>query len=377
MFWISVGLIAYVYLGYPLLLLLLSRRRRRQSRPSPSPDHVRTVSVVIPAYNEASVIAAKVANACEIEYPAERLQVIVVSDGSLDGTAEIARRVGRGRITLLEQPVRRGKAEALNAARTVATGEILVFTDANVLFERDAVRRLTEPFEDPVVGCVVGRVLLTRAESGEPAGEGVYMRYERWLHSMESRLGTMIGIDGAMFAIRRQLFPPLPSSAIVEDLVAGLRCLEQGSEIRFEPRAVGYEEAATSVADEFRRKARMTSGGFQALVAFRHLLDPLRYPLVSWQLVSHKLLRWLLPVPLLVTLTASLLLVPSPFYTAAFAAQALFYIFAAVGWRSVAARRRMLFYIPYYFCAVNLAALVGLRRFLGRSQSVLWEKAAR
>lgn len=375
-FWVAFGLIVYVYLGYPLLVGLLSTFRGPAVQ-SDTIHRVWTVSLIVPAYNEESVIGMKIANACGLAYPIEHCQIIVVSDGSSDRTAEIAREVGGDRVIVLEQPVRRGKAEALNAAVSVAIGEILLFADANVLFERDAVARLVEPFDDPVVGCVVGRVLLTPPKSGEPAGEGAYMRYERWLHAKESRLGTMIGIDGAMFAVRRRLYARLSPDAVVEDFVVGLRCIEQGYRIRFEPRAVAYEEAAGSVADEFRRKTRMVSGGFQALVALRHLLNPLRHPVVAWELISHKLLRWVVPFLLLVTLAASLMLIPSPLYTAAFGAQALFYVCAGIGWRVPAVRRWIGFYVPYYFCTVNLAAVFGLHRFLGRSQSVLWEKVAR
>ena len=300
----------------------------------------------------------------------------MVSDGSSDRTADVARRVGNGRILLLEQPTRRGKAEALNAAVSVATGEILLFTDANVIFERDAIQALVRRFDDPEVGCAVGRVLLTSPQSGEPPGEGLYMRYERWLHAMESRTGTMIGIDGALFAVRRRLYPRLPPGAVVEDFVAGLRCVEQGYRISFEPRAVGYEEAAASVADEFRRKVRMVAGGFQALVEFRHLLNPLRYPLVAWQLLSHKLLRWLVPFPLAVALGANLVL---PLTRSTWHASPPGHLLRGAGaaWQVPPVRRFLPFYVPYYFCAVNLAALLGLFRFLGRSQSVLWDRPTR
>ena len=333
LFWGSVGIVAYVYLGYPLLVALLATLRARRVRRPPAASPVRTVSLIVPAHNEEAVIGAKILNAHALEYPAGQLQLIVVSDGSSDRTGEVARRVGNGRILLLEQPTRQGKAAALNAAVSAATGEILVFTDANVIFERDAIQALVRRFDDPEVGCAVGRVLLTSPQSGEHPGEGLYMRYERWLHAMESRTGTMIGIDGALFAVRRRLYPHLPPGAVVEDFVAGLRCVDQGYRISFEPRAIGYEEAAASVADEFRRKVRMVAGGFQALVEFRHLLNPLRYPLVAWQLLSHKLLRWLVPFPLAVALGANLVLASHPFYMAALLLQGIFYVGAGAAWQ--------------------------------------------
>jgi cellulose synthase/poly-beta-1,6-N-acetylglucosamine synthase-like glycosyltransferase len=331
--------------------------------------------MIIAAHNEAAVIAAKVRNALDTSYPPERFELIVVSDGSSDDTDRLAAEAAGGRLRLLRSPQRRGKAHAMNLGATQATGSILLFTDANVFFDRDSIGYLVRRFADPSVGAAVGRVTIRLEGAREAAGESLYMQYERCLHQLESDISSMVTVDGAMFAVRRSLYTPLPEETIVDDFVTVMRILERGYRIRYAPDATGWEGAAATVRDELRRKIRIIAGGWTALTQIRSLLNPLRHPAIAFQLISHKILRWLVPLWLLGLAGSTPALLASPFYRFALGAQALFYTLALASLLVPALRRRRICYFPYYLCAMNLAALLGLVRFLLRSQTVLWEKA--
>ena len=372
LFWSSAAIVVYTYVGYPAVLLVLRRLVGRQRAVA---AFVPPVTIIIPAYNEAAVIAAKVRNALDTSYPPDRLEVIVVSDGSDDDTDRLAAEAAGERLRLLRSPERRGKADAMNLGAANATGSILVFTDANVFFDRDAVGRLVARFEDPGVGAVVGRVTLRPEGSHEAAGEGLYMRYERGLHQLESDVSSMVTVDGAMFAVRQSLYMPLAGDTVVDDFVTVMRIVELGYRIRYAPDAMGWEGAAATVRAELKRKVRIIAGGWQALGQMRSLLNPLRHPAITLQLVSHKVLRWLVPLCLIGVAGSTLALMESPFYRFALGAQALFYTLALASLLVPGLRSRRVCYFPYYFCAMNLAALIGLARFLLRSQSALWEKA--
>lgn len=372
LFWSGTAIVAYTYVGYALVLLALRRLvRRRRGVATTSPP----VTMIIAAYNEAAVIAAKVRNALDTSYPPDRLEVVVVSDGSTDATDRLAAEAAGERLRLLRSPERRGKAHAMNLGAAHATGTILLFTDANVFFDRDAVGCLARPFEDPWVGAVVGRVALRPEGSHEAVGESLYMRYERGLHQLESDVSSMVTVDGAMFAVRRSLYTPLAEDTVVDDFVTVMRIAERGYRIRYAPDATGWEGAAATVRDELKRKARIIAGGWQALAQMPSLLNPLRHPAIALQLISHKVLRWLVPLCLIAVAGATLALLRAPFYRLALAAQALFYALALASLLVPGLRRHRVCYFPYYFCAMNLAALLGLARFLLRSQSALWEKA--
>jgi cellulose synthase/poly-beta-1,6-N-acetylglucosamine synthase-like glycosyltransferase len=369
--WLSAGVVIYSYVGYPLLLWLARHGVRRSEVPAgPLPS----ISLIIPACNEEMVIADKVTNALSASYPAERLEVLVISDGSTDATDQRAAAAGGNRAVLLRLPERRGKASAMNLGAARARGSVLVFTDANVFFEPPALSHLVSPFADPGVGAAVGRVILRPEGSTEALGESMYMRYERLLHQLESDVSSMVTVDGAMFAIRRSLYEPLRAGTVVDDFVTVMRVVAKGFRIAFVPAARGHEAAAPTVRDELRRKIRIVAGGYQALLELRGLLNPFAHPLVAFQLTSHKLMRWLTPLALLAVAVANAALVRDPGYRILLGLQVGFYALALASHALPRLRANRLCYFPYYFCAMNLAALLGLGRFLRRSQSVLWEK---
>lgn len=369
--WAVSGL-SYTYVIYPALLLLI-RKGRDHGRPLSA---LPTVSVIIPFHNEERWAIRKIENTLTWKYPADRLQVIAVSDGSTDQTTGLLRQY-QNRVTVIAYPSRQGKPTALNLGVAQATGDILILTDANVFPQPDAVRTLVQRYADASVGGVCGNVALQAEGSQEPLGEGLYMKYERWLYERESRALTMVAPDGALFSIRRALFAPLPSDTITDDFALALGVLAQGQRVVYEAAASGLEIVVPDVRAEFRRKIRMIAGGYQTLWRYRRQVNPFTRPTVAWQLLSHKLLRWLVPVFLLVALASAFAARQSPVMALALAIQVIFYGLALCGWLSQSLRRWMPVYVPYYFCAVNMAAAIGLWRYLLGRQSVTWHKVQR
>src|SRR5581483_11281452 len=321
--------LAYVYAGFPLLVLLRGRLRRRPfRRDSIEPK----VSMVIAAYNEADVVGEKVKSVLSLDYPPERLEVVIASDGSDDGTAEIVRRLGGGRVRLLELD-RGGKAAALNAAVDAATGDVLVFTDANSILDGAAVRELVGPLADPSVGGVAGNQVYLSPQAGDSSvvGEQQYWNFDRSLKQAQSDAGSVTGATGALYAIRRSLFRPVRAD-VNDDLLTSLRVIAQGYRLVFAPRAVAYEHVVESASQTFSRRVRVMARGLRCVVVMRELLDPRRYGFFSIQLLSHKLLlrTAVLPIVLLAVWNA-VLWNYGWFYRATLIAQACFYVLGVLG----------------------------------------------
>ena len=368
----ATGALSYIYVFYPALLVLMRTRPVPPCEVSTLP----TVSVIIPFHNEERWVAQKIENTLAWNYPADRLQIIAVSDGSSDRTTDLLQQYEE-RVTVLAYPLRQGKPTALNMGVARSTGDILIFTDANVFPQPDAVGILVQRYADASVGGVCGHVALQAEGSQEPLGEGLYMKYERWIYERESRALTMVAPDGAMFSIRRALFAPLPSDSITDDFALALGVLAQGHRVVFEPAAFGIEIVVPDVRAEFRRKIRMIAGGYQTLWRYRKQINPFTRPTIAWQLVSHKLLRWWVPAFLFAALAPAFAAREHVGMAMAFGLQIVFYSLALSGWVSQTLRRWMPVYVPYYFCAVNMAAAIGLWRYLLGRQSVTWQKVQR
>ena len=358
LFWTALGLIVYAYAGFPLLLAL----RSLFGRPVAKADVTPAVSLVICAYNEAESIAEKLDNALALDYPRDRVQVLVGSDGSTDGTNEIVAAYSDRGVTLLPLP-RLGKMPVLNAVAAQATGEILVFSDANSIYDQDALRQLVRPFADPAVGGVAGNQVYSSSRGNAASfGERLYWGFDRCLKRLESRAGNTISATGAIYAIRRSLFQPVPA-AVSDDLVISTRVITQGYRLVFEPSAISREATAPDDGAEFRRKVRVVNHSLRALWTVRELFNPFRYGFYAVELFSHKVLRRAVVWFLLIVLGTSIALYQSgSLYQAAVAGQAAVYAAAAAAWllRTTAVRRwkaYRLLAIPYYFCFVNLACL--------------------
>jgi cellulose synthase/poly-beta-1,6-N-acetylglucosamine synthase-like glycosyltransferase len=371
-FWVSAAALAYVYFGYPLALLLFTRRAKKSRATAPPSDP--NVTLLISAYNEAKVISAKLENALRLEYPRELLQIIVISDSSDDGTDEIVSRYTDRGVQLVRQEERLGKSAGLNLGVRSATGEILIFSDANALYEPDAIRQLVKHFADPRVGYVVGNARYVEKISLNSAAEaeGLYWKLETWLKKKESLFHSVIGGDGAIYAIRRDLyFPLLPTD--INDFLNPLQIIARGFIGVFEPKAISYEETAESFRKEYRRKVRIVSRSLNALRRVPGILNPFVEPRHWFSLVSHKLLRWWAPAFMLILFFSALIEWKLPLFRLAFLLQTAFYLMAVIGWltRNKTKGWRV-FSLPYYFCLVNLASLIGCIKCLRGDLLAAW-----
>lgn len=372
LFYLSLSMFVYAYAAFPLLLFLRSLFVRRQRTIG---EELPSLTMVIAAHNEVESIGAKLTNLAALDYPQQRLEIIVASDGSDDGTDEVVRQQSHENVRLLALP-RRGKIPTLNEAVTQATGEVLVFSDANSMFSSDALRKMVRHFADSQVGAVAGNQVYNKgAVNSASFGERVYWQFDRWLKSLQSRGGNVIAATGAIYAIRRELYRPVPSG-VCDDFVISARAIEQGRLVVFEPDARAYEDTAPSDRAEFRRRTRIVTRGLGALWTLRRLFNPFRYGFYSVQIASHKLLRWTSGWVLLAVLLTSLgLYGEGPFFRFIVCAQAICYSLALLvmatpeRWRS---RWPAPVAIPYYFLLVNLATICAWFNVLRGQKVDLW-----
>lgn len=362
---------AYLYFGYPALIYLVSRLRPRPFRRGGEP----TVTVLIPVYNEEEVIGEKIANTLALDYPPGRLETLIVSDGSTDGTEAVVRRFESDRVRLLSIP-RSGKAFALNAGARAARGEILVLTDANTLLEPGSLRPLVDPFADPGVGGVCGNKKQRPPAGADTTalGENLYWRWDKWQKSLESRAGSIFAADGTLYAVRKDLYVPIADPAQADDTAISARVVLQGGRLLYEPRAVAWEEAPAEGREEFRRKVRVTNHSVRALWNLGRGLWTSGF--YSVELLSHKLFRHLVPFFLIPLFLSNAVLAAGgpPVFRILFAGQVLFYGLALAGFalRGTRLGRAKPFTVPYYFCLVNAAAFLGVLSILRGRRLRAW-----
>lgn len=376
-FWILFLVCIYAYFGYPVILLLMSvfhqKTVNKDDRYTPS------ITFIVAAYNEEDVIGKKLDNLTSQIYDDEKIEIIIASDGSTDATEDIVlNRIGRdARIKLLALS-RKGKANALNEAAEVATGDILIFTDANAMLDAHAARFLVASFSDSEVGCVAGNQHYSRSEktSGSGLGEILYWRYDRWIKDVETRVGNAISADGALYAVRRKLFIPITDPAATDDFFISTRVVLQGYRLVYESRAEVVEATAGTSTREFKRKARIINRGLRSLFGLGDFLLPWVGGFYSIQLISHKLLRRLVPALLpFLLLVNTMIWSVSGFYFFSLILQVVVYMLGIVGFMLSGNTRwgkiRIL-YIPYYFCQANVAGLLGLIWFIQGQQISFW-----
>jgi cellulose synthase/poly-beta-1,6-N-acetylglucosamine synthase-like glycosyltransferase len=381
-FWLSVLILFWTYFGYPLLMAL---RAKFAPRPVQQDEmHLPSLTLLIPAYNEADVIREKLTNAISLDYPADRLQILVVDDGSTDGTADIVREFEERGVTLIRQPERGGKMAGVNRGFEAASGELVVLSDASPIYEKDSLRLLARNFADASVGVVVGALRVWDAGNAVAKPAGLYWKYESALRKWESLTGSTVAVHGNMFAVRRSLYRPLRKHTINDEFSIAMEVMRQGFRVVYEPQAISYDIASANMGDEFKRRARINAGRFQALFSAGYLNAPT--PDLTFRLFSHKLLRPLTPIFMLSALIANILLVLLTalsldgrfwYWLLMFFAQDAFYMAAYAGYLAEKnGRSNKLFSVPYFFVSANLAALVGLWRWLRNRQSVTWQKRA-
>jgi cellulose synthase/poly-beta-1,6-N-acetylglucosamine synthase-like glycosyltransferase len=388
-FWLALALVAYTYVGYAAIIGLLARIRPHL--PAAPPDvpsageYTPPVTLIIAAHNERAVIDNKVANCRSLAYPADKLRILFVTDGSTDGTPEAL--AAYPDVTVLHAPTRLGKPAAMNRAMQYvlenAPTPVAVFTDANVELNCAALVRLVRHFADPTVGCVAGekRVYAATVDQASSSGESLYWRYESTVKRWESTVGNVMGAAGELFALRSECYTPLPTDTLNDDFVLSFRVAMQGMRLVYEPDAYSLEHGSASIADEWKRKRRIAAGGIQAILWLKPLLNPWRYGLLSWQYISHRVLRWTLtPVALalLIPLNAWLAWRCGGLYAFLLMLQSLFYGAAWLGWRLETRRIRWKpLFAPFYFTMMNLAVFAGLVRYLRGRQDVRWERVQR
>ena len=386
LFWLATAVVVYTYAGFPVLVLL---RARLRPRPHARADVTPSVSVVIAAHDEEASIGPRVDNLLGLDYPRDRIEFVIASDGSTDRTVAEARRRDDPRVRILDLP-RTGKATALNAAVAASRGEILVFSDANTAYAPDAIRMLVRSFADPTVGGVAGnQVYLPASTSVRPGDDGAatavgvgersYWDFDRLVKDAESLGGSVISATGAMYAIRRELFREVPDG-VTDDFVTSTRVIAAGRRLVFEPAAIAYEPVAGSSSREYRRKVRIMTRGLRGVAVARDLLDPARHGFYALQLLTHKVLRRLMAIPLIVILVTSLFLWgDGPIYRVAVVGQLLVYGLGIIGLllRDRRAGRRPWFAIPSFFLLVNIASLHALWNLLSGRRIDRWQPVRR
>ncbi len=371
LFWISVAGILGAYAGYPAILILVSVFFGRRVRKS---DECPSVSILIAAHNEEASIAATIRNKLALDYPGSLIEIIVISDGSTDRTEEIVRGFGARGVHLLVQETRQGKTAGLNRAVTASRGDILIFSDANSMYDKDVVTRLVANFSDASVGYVTGKMVYVD-QTGSLIGSGcsAYMRYENVLRDLETRVGSVVGVDGGVDAIRRSLYEPMRAD-LLPDFILPLRVVQKGFRVVYEPGALLMESTLTETSDEIRMRVRVILRSFHALWYMRALFNPLKTGLFSFQLFAHKVLRYLVGVLQITAILANAALVgASPSYAVLFGLQALFYALAAAGFVFRKKNVTGLLRYPYYLCLLNGAALVALWKFFKGESITVWK----
>lgn len=380
--WILLFIVFYAYLGYGILLLLLVKIKGIfTAKPSFNKDFLPPVTLVIPSYNEAGIIEQKAKNSLDLDYPKDRFRILFITDGSSDSTPDILRSIEGIEVTHNDR--RAGKSAAENRAMTLVDTPIVVFCDANTMLNTTAIRELVKFYEDPKVGGVAGeKRVITKESDNAGAGEGFYWKYESKLKKWDSELYTVVGAAGELISFRTELMTDLEEDTILDDFMQSLRICGKGYTVKYEPAAVAMETASETVGEELKRKIRIAAGGWQSMSRLTKLLNPFRNPLLTFQYVSHRVLRWSVAafaLPLILLMNIVMVMQGAHWvYELAMVFQAFFYSLALIGWALENRQLKIkIFFIPYYFCMMNYAVFAGFFRWTRGSQKATWEKARR
>lgn len=382
-FWISLGVVFYTYIGYALALTVLVKLKQTfGKKPGYSTEkYLPEVTLVVPSYNEADILEQKIQNCLALAYPKEKLKILFITDGSTDNSPAIISRYPQ--IQLLHSPRRAGKSAAENRAIQHVETPFVVFCDANTELNPEAMQLMMQHYSDPRVGAVSGekKVLQQSSESASGAGEGIYWKYESYLKRKDAELYSIVGAAGELISFRTELFESLEEDTILDDFVATLRIAARGYRVAYEPAAFAAELPSATTHDEMKRKIRICAGGWQAMRRLSFLLNPFRYGILSFQYISHRVLRWsLTPLLLLILLPLNVYLHVSSghIYSVMLVIQLVFYVLSILGWLLESRKIRLkAFFVPYYFTMMQVAVFAGFARFMKGSQRATWEKAQR
>ncbi len=386
-FWSLVFIVFYTYIGYGILLYAMVRVKRlfKKKTTDEAAGYEPEVTLFIAAYNEKDYVQKKMNNTEMLDYPADKLKIVWVTDGSDDGSPELLKKYKS--VTVHHLPERNGKIGAMNRGMSFVDTPVVVFSDANTMLGSQSIRRIVRLFANPKVGCVSGekRIVDKETDTASGAGEGLYWKYESALKKWDAELYSVVGAAGELFAIRSSLYRKVETDTLLDDFIISLRVAQDGYQIQYDPEAYAVESASANVKEELKRKIRISAGGIQSVVRLRSLLNIFRYGLLSFQYISHRVLRWTLtPLCLLVLLPLGFILAYQEglfdfgFYSILFWLQVLFYIAALTGWFLENRETRVkLLFVPYYFFIMNLSVYLGFIRYMRKTQSVNWERVKR
>ena len=384
LFWISLFVVFYTFAGYGIVLYILVRLRRLVKGKRPIPDlsrHFPTLTLIVAAYNEESIMEEKIRNTLGLNYETDKLKLLFITDGSTDRSPDIISQFQE--IELMHSPARKGKIHAIHRAMELVDSEIVVYTDANTFLNADALLYIARHYADPEVGAVSGeKRVMQDTVSDATAGEGFYWKYESALKKWDSELYSVVGAAGELFSVRRSLYRDVPPDTILDDFMISMLIAMQGYRIIYEPDAYASELSSDDIKEELKRKVRIAAGGIQSILRLKPLFNPFINPVLSFQYISHRVLRWTItPFLMILTFILNVLIciqLPEPFFVLILLAQCAFYSMAIGGF--ILEKRKIkvkLLFVPYYFCMMNYAVLAGILRYLKGSQSSVWEKARR
>ena len=388
-FWVLLFIVFYAYIGYGILLffLVMIKRILFGRKKLVHEDYEPDVTLFVAAYNEKDYVDAKVKNSFEMDYPKEKVHQVWVTDGSDDGTPDILKNYEDQGVEVHHENARGGKIGAMNRGMQFIKTPIVIFSDGNTMLGKESVQRIVDMFKDPKVGCVSGEKRIFCKDTDAAVGsEGIYWKYESKLKKWDAELYSVVGAAGELFAVRTELFQEVEKDTLLDDFIISLRIAMNGYTIQYDPEAYAIESASANVQEELKRKIRIAAGGIQSIVRLSPLLNPFKYGILSFQFISHRVLRWTIaPVALPIIFIFNLILGLhyglfnySNIYTLLFYAQIVFYVAALLGWYFENKKIKIkLFFIPYYFFVMNYAVFLGFRRYLVGQQSVNWERAKR
>lgn len=384
LFWILLALIAYAYAAYPLFIAMIAKAKGGNKQPA-LPCDLPEVTLFVTAFNEEQFVNPKVENSLAADYPADKLHLVWVTDGSDDRTNELLQKYPE--VKVYYEPERRGKVHAMKRGLEFVDNDIVIFTDANTMLSSESIKEIVRQFENPEIGCVAGEKRIQRdvRENAASSGEGAYWRYESWIKRNDAAIGSTIGAAGELFAMRKSLYQPIPDNTLLDDFEISLRIALSGYKIGYAPKACACEKPSANIDEEMKRKTRIAAGSIQTMFRLGSLFNFFKHPMLTFQYVSHKVMRWaVVPVALVMLIPINIwMAVNSNFgtcniYTWILAMQAAFYLAVFAGYmlkdKKVGASW---LYIPYYFYLANKAMWMGLWRFCRNTQSVNWERAKR
>lgn len=387
-FWLCLFIVFYAYLGYGVLLYIIIKLKRLiKGKPVFTiPSNLPEVTFVVAAYNEARWIEEKIQNCLKFNYPKDKIHYLFVTDGSDDDTPKLIEQFALPKginLSLHHKPERKGKIAAVHRIMQFVETPIVIFTDANTNVNPDAILNIVKHYENPQIGAVAGekRIAVGKAGDATGAGEGIYWKYESLLKKWDYELYSVIGAAGELFSIRTNLYEAVEKDSVIEDFVMTLTIAKKGYRIAYEPEAFAEEGQSASIKEELKRKIRIAAGGFQAIYRLGSLLNPFKFGILSFQYISHRVLRWTLApasLPILLIINVFLAINGKPIFQVLLLLQVIFYVFGAMGYLLEKRKLKIkAFFVPYYFLIMNYAVYKGFQRYIAGSQSVLWEKAKR